>query len=526
MRKPGRRVVGWSLLLLWGVAVGWHVRREYFVSETKRLAEAALSLSPGINFYTLRMGERAVGMATSRLDTVPQGFVLEDFLSLELPALGQTGRAVMRTRVELDRSLGMKAFAFSLDSELGRYEAQGTVEGDTLLVVALESAGSVQNVRYRMAERPVFSAVLPIRVALGEGLGVGRRFRIPVFDPSTLSTRHVDIRVVAHDTLLIPDSVEVDPATERWRPARFDTVPAWKVVETFGGIQLESWMDEDGRILKASTPLGFSMEKTEYELARQAQEDSRLAGGGGRGGDVILATAIQSQVDLGETENYDELWFVLSGVDLEGFRLEGGRQSLRGDTLVVRREDWPNLNPPYDQLPYPRMDLAEYLQPEPLIQSDDERIVRAAEQMANFRFMWDKNPKRITRDLTLGVNRMLTKEVTFSLPNAVQVLEGRKGDCNEHTVLFVAMARALGLPARTAVGLVYVDGAFFYHAWPEVWLGEWVAVDPTFGQVPADAAHLRFVVGGLANQVEILRLIGNLRIQVIIPPKVREDRPL
>jgi len=48
-----------------------------------------------------------------------------------------------------------------------------------------------------------------------------------------------------------------------------------------------------------------------------------------------------------------------------------------------------------------------------------------------------------------------------------------------------------------------------------VWLGEWVALDPTFGQAPADAAHIRFVVGGLAQQVEIVRLIGNLNIEVL-----------
>ena len=49
------------------------------------------------------------------------------------------------------------------------------------------------------------------------------------------------------------------------------------------------------------------------------------------------------------------------------------------------------------------------------------------------------------------------------------------------------------LPARIAAGLAYVDGKFYYHAWPEVLLGDWVAVDPTFGQFPADAAHLRFI---------------------------------
>jgi len=144
-------------------------------------------------------------------------------------------------------------------------------------------------------------------------------------------------------------------------------------------------------------------------------------------------------------------------------------------------------------------------------------IIEAAERLAGWELMGNNDPVRITRLLTMGVNGMLEKEITFSIPNAVQVLASGRGDCNEHTVLFVALARALGLPARTAVGLVYVNDAFFYHAWPEVWLGQWVAVDPTFGQYPADAAHLRFVIGGLAQQVEILRLIGKLNIEVVAP---------
>jgi hypothetical protein len=259
------------------------------------------------------------------------------------------------------------------------------------------------------------------------------------------------------------------------------------------------------------------MERTEYELARQAQEDARSLAGSPLDEDVILSTAVQSNVDLGEVVNHPELRFLLSGVDLNGFELEGGRQTLRGDTLIVRREAWGSIEADYEQLPYPRMDFAEYLRPEPLIQSDDEEIIATAESLVDWRFMWDKDPKRVARVLTVEINRMLEKRVTFSIPNAVQVLESGQGDCNEHTVLFVAMARALGLPARTAVGLVYVDNAFFYHAWPEVWIGEWVAVDPTFGQYPADAAHLRFVIGGLAQQVEIIRLIGNLNIEVIGP---------
>ena len=48
-----------------------------------------------------------------------------------------------------------------------------------------------------------------------------------------------------------------------------------------------------------------------------------------------------------------------------------------------------------------------------------------------------------------------------------------------------------------------------------MYLHGWVAVDPTWGQFPADAAHLRFTIGGLARQIELLRLIGRVDIQVV-----------
>jgi hypothetical protein len=515
LRPSRRKLLAAGILLFWLAMVGIQVRRTYFQPELSRLTEAALSLAPGVKFYTLTMGGRAVGLANSRLDTVPDGFLLEDLLSLELPALGQRGTAVVRTRVNLSPALVMTRFSFSLDSEIGRYSAEGTVEGDTLLRVEVNAGGSRQSVSQRLTQPPVFSAVLPIRLAVGEGLEIGDRLQFPVFDPSTLSTRAVEVRVTEEDILLVPDSASFDPATGRWSVASVDSVPSWKIVEAYGGIRVESWIDGDGRVVRASSPIGFSMERTEYELARQAQEEARGLTGSPIDEDVILSTAVQSNVPLENLEARDELRFVLSGVDLGGFELDGGRQELRGDTLVVRRESRAEVRSDYDDLPYPRMDFTEYLQAEPLIQSDDDGIVRAAERMARWENFGRNDPALVARRLTMGVYEELEKEITFSVPNAVQVLSSGRGDCNEHTVLFVAMARALGLPARTAVGLVYVNGAFFYHAWPEVWLGRWVATDPTFGQFPADAAHLRFVVGGLAQQVEIVRLIGHLNIDVV-----------
>jgi transglutaminase-like putative cysteine protease len=512
-----KRVLAVAIIVVWLGMVGWQVRSEYFQPELTRLAEAALALAPGVSFYTLTMGGRTVGQATSRLDTLSDGFRLEDVMSLELPALGETGVAVARTSVKLSPALVMESFDFTLDSEVGRFEATGTLGPDTTLAVSIRSAGSEQNVSFRLPQPPVMSNVVPIRIAMGGALEVGETIRLPVFDPTSLSTRTVEVHVVEHDTLFVTDSAALDPETGRWSSAGLDSVPAWRIAEVFGGIRVESWVDHDGRVIRSSSPLGFSMERTEYELARQAQEDARLVDGSSVDDDVILSTAVQSNVDISDVEVHDELRFRLTGVDLSGFQLDGGRQTLRGDTLIVRRENWDRVDPQYS-LPYSFMDLREALEPEPLIQSDDERIRNHARSITVAQAQWRQDPKSVAAQLNTSVYRMLEKTITFSIPNAVQVLETRRGDCNEHTVLYVALARALGLPARTAVGLVYVNGAFFYHAWPEVWLGEWVAVDPTFGQVPADASHIRFVIGGLAQQVEILRLIGNLDIEVLESP--------
>ena len=90
------------------------------------------------------------------------------------------------------------------------------------------------------------------------------------------------------------------------------------------------------------------------------------------------------------------------------------------------------------------------------------------------------------------------------------------GDCNEHAVLWAALARAGGLPARVVAGAVYANGAFFYHAWDEAWLGSsWVSVDPAFDQMPADATHIKLIEGGPETHAALISIIGRLGIEVV-----------
>lgn len=110
----------------------------------------------------------------------------------------------------------------------------------------------------------------------------------------------------------------------------------------------------------------------------------------------------------------------------------------------------------------------------------------------------------------------LEKSFLAAIPNAVDVLKNRSGDCKAHAVLLTALARSLGLPTRLVSGLVATDdGAFYYHQWAEVYTGQWVPVDPVFRQVPADATHIKLSQGDLSEQLRLLNAIGTISIEVL-----------
>ena len=119
------------------------------------------------------------------------------------------------------------------------------------------------------------------------------------------------------------------------------------------------------------------------------------------------------------------------------------------------------------------------------------------------------------------VDREIVLEPSQEPVTARNVLERRAGDASGKAVLFVAMCRAVGIPARPVAGFVYRDGHFTYHTWAEMWLTEWIAVDPTLGQPAADASHIRLAIGGLALPGSLPNLIGRVRPRML---NVEESR--
>lgn len=513
----GRILAAAAIVVAWLGGVAMMVRREYYRPQIERLAEAALRVTPEAVFYAVMQGDKQVGFASSTIDTAAMSIEQRDYLVAEITAGGQVHRATARTNIIMTRTLRVRSFEASVETDQPSVRVQGTVDGDTLVTLVLNATPGVpgQTQQLRIGGPILLPTLVPLAVALESRPRVGRSYSLPLFDPAAMAPRDVQIDIQAESVFVVNDSSVYDSTSGLWRGVLPDTIRAWRVVTQNGAAGAGSWIDEQGRVV-ATSQMGFELRRMPYEVAfenwrRESDAAPKTATTAvPRNRDILETTAIASNKRL--SSRLAEVRVRLSGAKLDGFELDGGRQQFSGDELTVRREEAAMLAPRY----FPILNAAQRqrtpdLHAEPFLEVDHREIRMLAERLSER----TRDPRIIAQRINRWVHDSLRKEVTVGIPSALHVLHTRVGDCNEHTQLFVALARAAGLPARIAAGLVYLDGRFYYHAWPEVMLRGWVAVDPTFGQFPADASHLRFVTGGLGWQADLLRLVGNLSIHVL-----------
>ncbi len=512
----GRVLLATGILAAWFGGLGVLVRREYFRPQIERLAEAALRVTPDAVFYAVLQGDRQVGFASSTLDTASTTIEQRDYLVADIPVDGGVRRAEMRTNVILTRTLRVKSFDVQMDTDREPLTVTGEVVGDSVIRVAVTRSGAARpdSQVIRTAGAILLPTLVPLAVALGERPKVGNSVTLPVFEPAAVGTREVRVDVRAESLFVVNDSSVFDSVTGRWKGALPDTVRGWQLVSQ-GGTGIGGWVDEQGRLI-TSSQLGFQLERRPYEVAF---ENWKLESDTGRqvmsavtpaNRNIVVASLLAAGKHAGAS--LSELRVRVSGIDLRQVDLVGGRQRLSGDTLTIRTEDVSSLAPRYIAIRDPRERARNAdLQDEPFLEVDHAEIQAAAARIASF----NRNPRSLALSLHAWVRDSLRGEATAGIPSALHVLHTRRGDANEYTQLFVALARAAGVPARVATGLLYVDGKFYSHAWPEIMLRGWVAVDPMLGQFPADAAHLRLVTGGPDRQNELPRMLHQLKLEVV-----------
>ena len=476
------------VLASWAASMGLLVHRAYLQASTTLAADLA-RYGPAAQWRGVYYKGEKIGFTVSQVVPSEGGFELQEDGRLQMSLLGAASAVRLRTVARVDRGFALRSFEFSLDPGTGPLEVSGRVDGRSLHVSVRTSAG-VQSERRELAEPPQLPLNLARRLA-GGGLVAGATHELTLFDPATLRNAPVTLHVVRRETTR----------------TGLGRVPAFRVEMAFGALRTTSWITDTGEVVREESPMGLVTVRESPESAQ------RLAVSAGMRSDLLESSAVQPVMARGRIDEPREVRVLrlrLEGADFSAADLQGAGQSAAGDVIEIvdaRRLRAGPADP----------DAAGYLAPEPLIESDAPEIRTEAERAAAGVTGDRARAERLTRH----VNAILEKKPTVGLPSAREVLRTRVGDCNEHTALLVAMARSLGIPARVAAGLAFVRGAFYYHAWAEVYIDEgggrglWLPVDPTFNQFPADATHLRLVRGGLDRQASIAPLVGRLKMTVL-----------
>lgn len=475
------------LFVAWAASMVVLINRSYLQASTNLAADLARYGTSAQWRGVYYRGEK-IGFTVSQIVPSGDGFEINEDGRLQMALLGATTPARIRTTARVDGAFGLRSFEFSLDPGTGPTEIRGTLAGRQLTLSITTPSGSTTETR-ELPEPPVLAMSLARRL-VAEGLAPGTRRQWTVFDPATMTNAPVTIEVGAREL------VRVDGRA----------IPAFKVDMAFAGLRTTSWITDTGDIVREESPLGLIS-------VQEGPDTAQALAVPGRGRtDLLQGAAVvpASRWRIDETRDVRVLRLRMDGADLSSPDLQGAGQSVAGDVVEIR--DAQGLRASAADA-----GAAAFLSPEPFIESDAPEI-RAEAQIA---IKGATDPRMRAERLTRHVNALLEKKPTVSLPSAREVLRTKIGDCNEHTALYVAMARSIGLPARIAVGLTFVHGAFYYHAWPEVYIEEgrgrglWLPVDPTLNQFPADATHVRLARGGLDRQAAILPLIGRLKITVL-----------
>lgn len=477
------RLIKTGILLFWFVMLGLLVHRTY-LRPTTVVALGVITeegMRAGDEWFGIYQQGSKTGFAHTRTSIEGDAYRIAEESEMDILALGRVQHIRTEITAYTTRNFLLKYFDFTLATGDTSMQIKGAVVKKQL-VLDIVTAGQTRTERLPLTE-PIY--LTPnIRPAMTQlGLEPGKRYRFRTFNPATMSTEDMLISIESRETIKVGYGEQV----------------LYKLRQEFQGMEAYAWINQDGETIKEESPLGFQLRKETMAEAKKRSGTAPLV-------DIVSLVKIPS-AEIPDAGKVNYLKARLSGVNFGGFELDSGRQVWKDGLLEVR------TSPPGGayRLPYGGAGQTANLAATALIQSDDPSI--RAEARRIIRTAGDA--RQAAQMLNEWVYNALAKQPVVSIPSAVEVLKQRVGDCNEHTTLYTALARAAGIPVRMAAGIVYMKNGFYYHAWPEVWLDEWVAVDPTFNQFPADATHIRFITGDLARQADIMKLVGKLKVEVM-----------
>ncbi len=428
---------------------------------------------------------RKIGSSHTTFSKIDTGYLLSEDIYMRINTMGFVQDINLRTGGRLNPDFTLSSFDFEISSGRFRFTAQGTVSDD-VLSIKTQSLGASRIIDINIEDKLYVAAGILDSVRALK-LEPGDKFTFQVFDPATMGQEPVNIKVIGREEVL---NMGIKKPTK-------------KIEIVFKGATQFAWIGEGGDVIKETGLLGISLEKTTRDNALFGESVKSSQ-------DLTKIASVPSNVVIDNAPLLTRLDIEIKGIHYQTIHLDGGRQTFNNNVLTIRKEALSNIPAVLNinEMQDPEM---KFLKPTPFVQSDHPKI----RKLANKILTNGGDPLQRASKLVAWVYKNIDKRPVISMPDAISTLENRVGDCNEHAVLLAALARAAGIPARIEAGLVYLNGRFYYHAWNLVYVGKWLTMDSLFNQIPADVTHIRFSSGGQREQLDLMGIMGKIKLKII-----------
>jgi len=286
----------------------------------------------------------------------------------------------------------------------------------------------------------------------------------------------------------------------------------------------EEWINDKGDLYKSEIQTGF-MNITSLKMSQQ----KALEKGTGTV-DIALSTIIRTNKEIKNPQQIQSMKMELSGLSeqkIDDFPWDGPSQQLvkkKEDSFILHTESVIFHEEEALCLPIDKKNLESALKSTLFCQSDDPDIKATAEKIVGD----EKNSWKAAKKIADWIRNEIKPNYDVGFASSKEILIKREGDCSEYTVLFMTLCRSVGIPARANVGIMYGEDFFAYHMWPEVFVGQWIdldpkwfSVDPSSGEYYTDATHIKFGRTELDENLfkemvlSASELIGKLNVHII-----------
>jgi len=471
-----------TIILLWLVFLCLLIQREFFVAtvmpgEQQLLEQAAREEYQGVYFRDQKIGYVINQYQPGKGQTAQ----VDQKAHMNLNVAGTTHTIDLHLQAALHSDSTLKNFTFEFESPFYRMSASGMVNGKQVDFTLTTGSNTITD------SLPVTGPPIVPTARRGylikDGLTKGDRLKVPWFDPVSLTAKDSVVEYWGRDRVQIGGRVH----------------NLHKFTENYGGAWVSLWLSDEGDVMKEESPAGFVFIKEPKFKALNVGET---------GDELLASVAVPVTGTMPMLAGRTQMRYRLQLPGDGEFDLNDGRQHYNGDILTIEQEVvTENVA---DGSEAECADIGDSLDATPYIQADAAKITELAKKVIA---LDDSRLERIHK-LADWVYHNLEKRPVLGIPDALTTLDNLRGDCNEHAALFAALARNSGVPTRIAAGVMYHQGAFYYHAWNEVCAGgRWLSLDTTTNQFPADLSHIKFVQGELGEQVRIGALLGRLTIE-------------